>query len=132
MGDSIQLAGFAVDKPVSEPGASIQLKLLWRALARPDKDYTVFVHLLDSDGNLVAGNDSQPLAGTYPTTIWSPNEQILDTRRLSIPGNLPPGQYQLAIGLYYQPTGRRLSLHLPDGGTVPNGRFILGQEITIQ
>jgi len=36
-----------------------------------DQDYTVFVHLLDSSGKLIAQADSQPRSGTYPPRLGS-------------------------------------------------------------
>ncbi len=132
MGEVAQLAGFAVDKPTIEPGESIQLSLLWQALTTPEVDYTVFIHLLDSNNNLVAGHDTQPVGGRYPTTIWTPDERILDKHTLSTPGNLPAGQYRLAIGLYHQPTGQRLPLHFPNGRADSEGRLVLDQKILVQ
>jgi hypothetical protein len=105
--------------------------LLWRALAPPPVDYTVFVHLLDANGSLVAGNDTQPLGGRYPTTIWSAGEHILDIHNLPTPADLPPGQYQLAIGLYQQTTGERLPIDDLDGSEDLQGRLILKPAITL-
>lgn len=129
-GETIQLAGTDVPNTVGTPGGTLELDLLWRPLATPEVDYTVFVHLLDAAGNQVAGHDAQPLAGRYPTTIWTAGETILDRHTLPLP-DLPAGRYRLAIGLYYQPTGERLPIYLPDKGQLPEGRLILEPEITI-
>ncbi|MGH2461628.1 MAG: 6-pyruvoyl-tetrahydropterin synthase-related protein, partial [Chloroflexota bacterium] len=67
-GRRIALVGASVQP--SAPGAPIVVNLEWRALAAPSADYTVFVHLLDARGRLVAQHDGPPLAGTYPTTDW--------------------------------------------------------------
>ncbi|MCP4358389.1 MAG: hypothetical protein GY796_10275 [Chloroflexi bacterium] len=131
-GEMIQLMGFTVGNAEVEPGESLQLSLLWHTSAVPKMDYTVFVHLLDPDGNLVAGNDSQPVGGSYPTSIWTPDEQILDKHILTTPIDLPPGKYRLAIGLYHQPSGQRLPIYLSDETTIQDGRVILNQEITIR
>jgi hypothetical protein len=131
-GEAIQLAGFRVDYQTIAAGEPLQVSLLWQTLKTPLLDYTVFVHLLDAGDRLVTGSDSQPVAGRYPTTIWSPGEQILDSHTLSTPADLPPGQYRLAIGLYYQPSGERLPLRLANGSQEPQGRFILEPPITIE
>jgi hypothetical protein len=130
-GQTIQLKGYKIDLRRLKAEQTIQIDLRWRALATPDRDYTVFIHLLDEMGNLVAGNDSPPLAGRYPTTIWTPGEEIADPHRLSIPGHIAPGQYHLAMGLYYQPTGERLALQLPNGQADSQGRLILEPVITV-
>jgi len=131
-GDVARLAGFGLERSTVEAGEPTELTLLWEALATPPVDYTVFVHLLDSGDNLVAGQDSQPVNGAYPTTIWSPNEQILDQHALPTPASLSPGHYRLAIGLYHQPSGERLAIHPPGGAPDSEGRFILPRVITIE
>jgi len=72
------------------------------------------------------------VSDTYPTTIWSPAEQIIDRHALPTPGSLSPGQYRLVIGLYHQPTGERLPVHTPGSPPDSQGRFILPQTITIE
>ena len=67
-------------------------------------DYTVFVQALAADGRVAAQSDSQPVAGTYPTGIWSPGEVVADTHRLT----LPPGEYRLVAGMYDLATMKRL------------------------
>jgi hypothetical protein len=130
-GDTVQLTGFSVDQTTIRPGQTIQLNLFWRALARSEVDYTIFVHLLDSDDNLVAGHDAQPLAGQYPTTIWTPGEEIMDRHTLSVPVDLAQGQYRLAVGLYYLPTGKRLPLRFENGATGRDGRLTLDLALTV-
>ncbi len=112
-GNVARLNGARIEPATARAGHSLQVELDWQAQTTPPLDYTVFVHLLDKTGQLVAGSDAPPLDGRYPTTIWSPGERILDAHRLELPANLPPGQYQVAVGLYHQPTGQRLPLQLP-------------------
>lgn len=130
-GNLIQLSGFRLDTPTLSAGEPVQLNLLWQALDTPPLDYTVFVHLLDAGDNVVAGNDTQPVSNTYPTTIWSPGERILDRHTLPTPNSLSPGQYRLAIGLYYQPTGERLPLSFAESHPDPQGRLIITPSVTI-
>ncbi|MBE7551873.1 MAG: hypothetical protein HS126_12460 [Anaerolineales bacterium] len=130
-GNLIQLSAFRLDTPTLPAGEPVQLSLLWQALDTPPLDYTVFVHLLDAGNNVVAGNDTQPVNNTYPTTIWSPGERILDRHTLPTPASLSPGQYRLAIGLYYQPTGERLPLSVAEGPPDPQGQLIVKPLITI-
>jgi hypothetical protein len=125
-GDQITLLGFdllgANHQPIhnspftihhSAKGTQAQLILYWRADTIPTTDYTVFIHLLDPQGNLIAQFDSPPAAGAYPTSLWDPGEIIADEHRLT---NLPPGRYSLQIGLYQPLTGERLAVAgSPDG-----------------
>ena len=126
-GDQIQLTGLTVD----QTGEEISLNLLWNTLAPPHQDYTVFIHLLDEADNLVAGHDTPPVAGRYPTTLWTVGEQIYDPHTLSLPADLPAGVYRLALGLYHQPSGQRLPLNIEKNNPDANRRLVLPQPIVI-
>jgi len=92
------------------PGTSLPITLYWQALEPDGKDYTVFIHLLDANGQLVAQTDGQPQESRYPTSIWESGEQIKDDHLLILPGDLVPGQYKLFTGLYNLESGQRLPL----------------------
>jgi len=59
--------------------------LYWQCAALSDADYTVFVHLLDASGNIVAQLDAPPRNGKYPTSIWDVGEIVKDEYDLPIP-----------------------------------------------
>lgn len=107
-GQQIALKGYDLVTSGDGPGKSIEIALHWKALDRIERDYTVFVHLLGPDGRIVAQHDSQPLSGRYPTTAWQPGSTVVDLHGLQLPSGLQPGQYRVAVGLYYLPTGERL------------------------
>jgi hypothetical protein len=87
-------------------GSTTQLTLTWKSLAATDLDYTVFVHILDTNGQVVAQTDQQPQNGAYPTSLWAPGEFVSDTYTF----NLPPGTYSAELGLYVPETGERLAV----------------------
>ncbi|MEZ4869661.1 MAG: hypothetical protein R3C14_50515 [Caldilineaceae bacterium] len=122
LGDGIALAGYDVQPATLRPGEILYLQLHWDVTAVPTADWTVFTHLLAQDGQgtptLVAGQDSQPGAGSLPTTRWQAGWRVLDEYQIVLPADLPAGVYGLAIGLY-QPNGE----HLP----VQDGGLMLGQ-----
>jgi hypothetical protein len=101
----IKLLGY--DLAAGEPGA-MRLTLHWKSLALMDTSYTVFVHLLDVQNNVVASGDAPPGSGEFPTTGWIENEYIADTHAFALPTDLPAGAYQIEIGLYDPVTGVRL------------------------
>ncbi len=82
-----------------------QVALVWRALARPSDDYTVFVHGLDDQGRVVAQHDGQPAGGSFPTRLWAPGDVVRDVHVLS--GDTG-AVTSLAIGLYRRPSLQRL------------------------
>ena len=92
-------------------GADLILLLYWRGTAPIGEDYTVFAHLVDGDGKLVAGHDSQPQRGRRPTLTWGLEEPIADAIILTVPPDAPIGDdYRLEIGLYDPRTMKRLSV----------------------
>jgi 4-amino-4-deoxy-L-arabinose transferase-like glycosyltransferase len=117
---SAVLIGF--DAPESaRPGEAVPLRLYWRAASLLDQDYTVFIHLLDSDGKLIAQADSQPRSGDYPTSAWAAGDVIPDDHTLNLPAHLAPGDYVIRIGLYLAPNGPRLPLKPLAGGAFTLG-----------
>ena len=113
--DQIDLRGYNLSVDRLLPGESLDLTLFWAPRGRPMRDYTVFVHLLDSSGQLRAQADSPAASGKYPTSVWDAGEVIADLHTLSIAPDLPAGEYRVAIGLYDPQTGQRLSVVDEDG-----------------
>ncbi|MCB0153953.1 MAG: hypothetical protein KDF65_04085, partial [Anaerolineae bacterium] len=81
----------------ARPGETISLTLHWRAEATPDKSYTVFTHLLDAAETVRVNADHAP---PKPSQGWLPGEIITDPVTLTLPPDLPPGDYAVEIGLY--------------------------------
>lgn len=93
------------------PGEILYLELWWTTDgAPPQQRWTVFAHLLDNSGKVVAGDDSEPGDGSYPTTSWHAGEIIITESQLPIPEGIAAGTYSLEIGWYDWQSGRRLSL----------------------
>jgi hypothetical protein len=102
----IELLGY----DAAQQEGMLAVTLHWRCVEPPHADYTVFVHLLDAAGEIVAQRDGQPQGGTYPTSVWDVDEVVGDEHRLALPPDLPPGNYRLRVGLYTLETGARLGV----------------------
>jgi hypothetical protein len=96
-------------------GQPFELILYWQALHPDGQDYSVFVHLLDDSGNLVAQGDSPPQGGTHPTSKWTPDEQVQDVHTILLPHDIRSGVYQVSLGLYSHSSGIRLPAYCADG-----------------
>ncbi len=102
-------AGLTVGSPVLAAGPGpLEVTLYWHARQTPDKNYRVFVHLLDAGGQIVAQHDGAPGDGELPALGWLPGEYLADTHRLALPPALPAGAYHLLVGLYDPVTRQRL------------------------
>jgi hypothetical protein len=93
-----------------EPEDDFTLSLYWQSGGPTDTSYTVFVHLLASDGFNRASQDNPPVWGSYPTTEWQPGEKITDRYTLTIPAGTPPGDHHLRVGWYNAATQERVPL----------------------
>ena len=106
-GDMIRLRGFEIDGEL-RPGQAVTLTLQGQALRQVPESYRLFLHLIDSSGQIMAQVDTVPQQGQAPTAGWLVGEIIDDELRLAIPPELPATRYRLVLGLYDETTGRRL------------------------
>ncbi|MCA9999349.1 MAG: hypothetical protein KDE56_26485, partial [Anaerolineales bacterium] len=128
-GDAISLLGFTIPQTTLQPGDIVEVTLFWQTAVSLDQRYKVFLHLLDSSGQLVAQRDSEPGGGLKPTNGWLVGEPIRDNYGLLLPATLPPGRYQLVAGLYEQSTAAlRLPLTAASGA---NDAFPLAEILVI-
>jgi hypothetical protein len=114
--------------PTARPGTVLPVALHWRATHLVPADYHVFVHLITADGNTVAQSDGQPALWTRPTSTWLPGERIEDHHALSLPVDLPSGDYTLITGLYLPDNGERLLSSKEETFAILNTVQISGKE----
>lgn len=107
-GDLAELIGYDLSVQRSPSSSRIQLTLYWRALRTADKDFTVFTHLLDKSGKVIAQDDSQPCRAKCRTTSWIAGEYLLDNYQLSYPDGTLPKDSIIEIGMYDAVSGSRL------------------------
>ncbi len=110
-------------------GQAFHLTLTWRAMTAPRDSYTVFIHLIDGSGRPVLGHDYTPLGGACPTYLWFPKwlpgQTFSDPYRLTVPADLPPGDYWLEVGMYGMTSLQRLPVVNLEGN-LAGDRVILG------
>ncbi|MGD1991562.1 MAG: glycosyltransferase family 39 protein [Anaerolineae bacterium] len=114
VGEQIELTGYQLSGPVRSDGP-LTVTLTWRAEASPDRNYRVFVQLLDESGQIVAQHDGPPRHGRYPTTAWQAGDVVPDVHVLAVP-TLPAEEgLRLITGLYDPDTMDRLPAVGPQG-----------------
>jgi hypothetical protein len=122
-GSDIGLVSASLGVVQAQPGSTVPVTLRWLARGNPGASYTVFVHLLGPDGKVWGQRDSPPLAGGFPTSHWTPGEQLIDRYEIALDPRAPAGRYQVEVGMYRPDTGQRLAVGpTPD----PNNRIIVG------
>lgn len=103
----IRLLGFEPVEPESSQ-FNVAVKLQWQALQSMPESYKVFLHLVDSSGQIISQIDMRPQQGAAPTTGWLPGEIIEDTLTLPRPADTGSGPYQVILGVYNETSGQRL------------------------
>ena len=88
------------------------LEMTFRFDVSPDlvpmtEDYTVFVHVLDNNGERIWNDDHPPAT---PTSEWEPGQAIVYSRRIMVPLYPYIGEGEVSVGLYLASTGERLAL----------------------
>ncbi len=107
-GDAIALTHATV---IPEQEGS-RVELCWQALCPLPADYTVFVHLQDASGALLATGDGPPMQGAFPTSLWRSGDVVLDVHHLL---SLPDAENgRISVGLYEPKDGSRLPAFVGD------------------
>jgi hypothetical protein len=106
-GGQIAVAGYQFEPTTDYLGVT----LAWNAQSAQLPDYTVFVQILSAETDeRLAGVDTPPLNGEWPTNRWAKGEVVVDKYLVVIPPGFSPGYYKVIVGLYQPETGQRLIL----------------------
>jgi hypothetical protein len=113
-GGEMQLLGYGLTVAEAQPGQALEFTLYWQALVQMDRNWSIFVHVVDEDGVIVAQRDRYPAQGSLATTLLRPGESFADRYVLTLPDTAyAPMPARLVVGLYDLADGARLPL--PDG-----------------
>ncbi len=116
-GDSIRLAGYDWDGADLTAGNSINLRLYWQADSTPQRDYSLFVHIVpQGDRQPVAQWDGPPVRPSRPAYTWNEVTETLISDTISIELPASPGMYRVLLGLYDYNTGQRLPVAVSQAG----------------
>lgn len=96
--DAVRLQNYTISSVVVGAEDDVTVTLTWEVLQPLEKDYTVFVQLLDPrTTNRIAASDKQPDGGT---ASWHAGETVTDTHVMKVIDNPPPGGYVVLVGFY--------------------------------
>jgi hypothetical protein len=123
---TIALIGAAVRPQPSSTDPGLQVSLCWESLAPAPIDYTVFVHVYDERGELLATGDGPPMNGAFPTRLWQPGDRVVDVHLIPVTDDVLSaiGNYRVGIGLYDLSSGQRLPAQ-QGGRPLLNDAFLL-------
>ena len=128
-GGALALLAASLSSPSVLPGETVQTITVWQVLdptalgPRAPVHYApeamLFLHVLDADGNYMAGSDRLHA----PAWNWHPGDSFAQIHRIALPPDMLPGEYPLRIGLYTLPDVVRLLRLDAEADTVEIGRI---------
>jgi hypothetical protein len=118
--DGVRLISATIDR---EAGAPV-LNLDWFIGGPIDPDVTVFVHVLDEAGQVVAQADGDLVGGYVPIGLWSPSDRVQERRVLHLPDQPAAVRYTVLIGLYNRNSAERLPVQAQGASVVDNAYVI--------
>lgn len=106
---------------VLEYDQTLPVEVCWRALAQSEQPYTLFLHVIGPENELVANRRTYPGLGLWPTTQWPVGAVVCDLvgvliRTERVQETLA---YQLEVGFLDEATDTRLPILDAAGNAVP-------------
>lgn len=103
----------------------LRIDLTWQFRETLPPGITVFIHVVDAAGNLVAQADGDPVRGLIPLNAWSaPGTALSETRLVTVPGTIVD---QVWVGLYDRATGDRLRVQCQPAQTCVDDAVQIGE-----
>jgi hypothetical protein len=101
LGDGTRLVAYRLDADVLERTDSLRLTLFWQAGERSAENLNVRLRLVGPTGHVwIETKGRPPVNGLYPTGGWTSGEIVSDFHQIDLEGQLPPGSYDLQVGLF--------------------------------
>jgi hypothetical protein len=90
--------GPAIERASAQEMGNGQWAVTLTWLAPGPVEGNIFVHVVDTNHNLVAQADGPALGGMVPLSLWQPGDLIYDVRYLTVPEG--GGPYTVLVGVY--------------------------------
>lgn len=122
LGDTLALKVTPLEADEFRAGEPVNLKVWWRALEPIPLDYSYGLYLRNEAGAVVAQVDGGLMLDNRPTSQWPPSEQsALAQLDLTLPANLPPGEYGVWLAVYYWEDPQPIPVNAPEDVPVDAG-----------
>jgi hypothetical protein len=121
LGESVEYLGYELISDGNAAGDEVFLATLWRVL-EPLNQAVLFTHVLDSEGSVVAQDDRLDAPGDF----WVAGDLFIQLHQITLPADLPAGEYQLAVGIYTSDSMQRLPVMVNDQA---QGDYLLLPEV---
>jgi 4-amino-4-deoxy-L-arabinose transferase-like glycosyltransferase len=98
-GAVVRLLGYNLPNDTPRPGHITFIDFYWQVLAQPAEDWQQRTRLIDKEGQLWV-QETAPLGMSgFTVAQWQQDDLIWERVFLALPGQMPPGAYQLEVAL---------------------------------
>jgi hypothetical protein len=104
---------------------TLVLNLDWSIGGPLGAGQTVFVHVRNAAGAIVAQADGDSVGGLAPLSSWTAGDRVQERRPLILPSDLPAGTYTIALGLYDRASLQRAIPTRTSGIVITDGALIV-------
>lgn len=116
-GPSFHLLDAQISHGQLKPGDTAEISLLWQSVDPGTVNYSIFVHLVDEIGVIVAQSDSFPAGGLLATSTVPPGSSFGDRHHIRIPDTVyTPSRGRVVVGIYDPVSRVRVPLSGDDPG----------------
>ena len=100
--DQAKLLGYQLSPASAVPGEDFVVTLFWEVTGGFENNHSLFVQLVDQNGDRIAGRDTHGGLGRYPTKAWQAGQIIVDEIPIPIPeeANMGPSGLILTMGMW--------------------------------
>lgn len=127
--NGLKLVGFDISPSRLKADQTVELALYWQPEIDLDRDYSVFVHVIDKDRTVNGQWDGQPMFGYYTMGLWRRGAIITDLYPIHIPADTAPGAYKFEVG-WVGVNGDRLAILDAEGNEVTDEETFGRLEVT--
>jgi hypothetical protein len=81
---AMQLIGYRLPEDVVRPAQTLPITLYWQVLKPVDLNYSIFIHLVGRERQVIGQLDTYPGGGRWPTTLLAPGDILADDYEIPI------------------------------------------------
>ncbi|MFC2030353.1 hypothetical protein ACFLWA_06455 [Chloroflexota bacterium] len=124
-----ELVGYTLVPDQLIAGEDLDVSLYWLVTSQGpvERDYTVFVHLVDASGQMLAQHDGEPVMRLRPTHTWRAGDLVVDSHQLDWGRADYAGPATLFVGMYDAESAQRLPMYGVDGERLPDDAMRLSE-----
>jgi 4-amino-4-deoxy-L-arabinose transferase-like glycosyltransferase len=123
----IELLGYEANLQRYRPGDEVRITLYWRPQTPSDRDYSLYLHLLDQAGGVLGKVDTYPGGGKLRTTTWTAGVIYRDEYRVRLEQN-PADAFllRMLVGWWHVPSVTTLEAVNEVGASIGSVVFTVG------